>query len=39
MGISIKIDGRKYEQCQQCGVYHKLPKGKKNKKLVVCTKK
>jgi hypothetical protein len=38
MGIMIKIDGRKYAKCNQCGVYHKMSKGKKNKKHVVCTK-
>lgn len=39
MEIKIKVDGKKYAQCEQCGVFHKLSKGKKNKKQVVCIKK
>lgn len=38
MSIKIKIDGVKYGQCKECGVYHKTSPGKKNKKKVVCTK-
>ncbi|MGG1676648.1 hypothetical protein ACIFOT_12975 [Neobacillus sp. NRS-1170] len=38
MGVKIKIDGVKYRLCQNCGVYHKTSKGKKNKRKVVCVK-
>jgi hypothetical protein len=38
MEIKIKVDGVKYAQCKDCGVFHKTLKGKKNKKNVVCTK-
>jgi hypothetical protein len=38
MEIKIKVDGKKYGQCEKCGVYHKTSKGKKNQKKVVCTK-
>lgn len=39
MTIQIKIDGVKYAQCKDCGVYHKTLKKNKNKKEMVCTKK
>jgi hypothetical protein len=38
MEIKIKIDGVKYAQCKECGMYHKPSRGKKNQKKVVCTK-
>jgi hypothetical protein len=36
MTIKIKIDGRKYVACKECGVYYKSQGGKKKKK--ICTR-